>query len=164
MLRRYLIRKQLKFSHVVIFFFLSAIGYLYISRTDESPPVRDTDHSQKNEQIDVTNDISEYRRDRFIRYQSRRSIYAPGENGAGVRLSKEEQDKADSLFEKEAFNIVASDKISLERSVKDTRDSGYGFAMLSASLLYETHSDIATLSLSYEYEYCVTRTRVNSMS
>ena len=135
MLRRYLIRKQLNFNHVVLFFFLSAIVYLYIYRTDESPPVRDTDHNQKNQQINVVNDISEYRKDRFIRYQSRRSIYAPGENGAGVRLSKEEQEKADSLFEKEAFNIVASDKISLERSVKDTRDSGYGFVIISMSTL-----------------------------
>ena len=35
------------------------------------------------------------------------------------------KEKADSLMEKEAFNIVASDKISLERSVKDVRDARY---------------------------------------
>ncbi|XP_055346582.1 LOW QUALITY PROTEIN: probable N-acetylgalactosaminyltransferase 9 [Paramacrobiotus metropolitanus] len=47
---------------------------------------------------------------------------APGENGQGVVLTKDEQEQADALFKKEAFNIIASDKISLQRTVPDVRD------------------------------------------
>jgi polypeptide N-acetylgalactosaminyltransferase len=46
-----------------------------------------------------------------------------GEKGRAVILEGEEKALADSLFKKEAFNIIASDKISLERSIPDVRDS-----------------------------------------
>ncbi|WAQ93814.1 GLT10-like protein, partial [Mya arenaria] len=66
-----------------------------------------------------------FRRERFEKYQeSEGSRVGPGEKGMGVHLTGAEKEKADSLFEKEAFNIIASDKISLERSLKDIRDSG----------------------------------------
>ena len=48
----------------------------------------------------------------------------PGENGAAVVLSADDQAKADSLFNKEAFNIIASDMIAMDRSVPDVRDPG----------------------------------------
>jgi hypothetical protein len=40
-----------------------------------------------------------------------------------VVLSGAEQERADALFKKEAFNIIASDMISLERTLPDSRDS-----------------------------------------
>lgn len=63
-----------------------------------------------------------FRRLRFEKHQNRVKLNLPGENGAAVRLSPEDQKKADALFRKEAFNIIASDKIALDRSVKDVRD------------------------------------------
>lgn len=59
---------------------------------------------------------------RFEKYQRRGKPNLPGENGAAVRLSSEDQKQADALFKKEAFNIIASDKVALDRSVKDVRD------------------------------------------
>jgi polypeptide N-acetylgalactosaminyltransferase len=45
-----------------------------------------------------------------------------GEDGAPVVLAHDEDDLAKKVMAKEAFNIVASDKISLHRRVPDTRD------------------------------------------
>lgn len=45
----------------------------------------------------------------------------PGENGAGVSLSEEEKKEADILMKKWFFNIIASDKISMDRTVPDSR-------------------------------------------
>ncbi|XP_055884839.1 probable N-acetylgalactosaminyltransferase 9 isoform X3 [Biomphalaria glabrata] len=63
---------------------------------------------------------------RYLRYQHYKQTEAyregPGEKGEPVYLEGEEKKLADSLIEKEAFNRIASDKISLERSLKDVRD------------------------------------------
>lgn len=47
---------------------------------------------------------------------------APGENGQAVVLHGIDKENADKLFKKEAFNIIASDMISLQRSLPDVRD------------------------------------------
>lgn len=47
----------------------------------------------------------------------------PGENGAGITLNGDEKTKADELMKKWFFNIIASDKISVDRSIPDTRDN-----------------------------------------
>lgn len=74
--------------------------------------------------LEVSEDVLKFRRARFETYQSNeKSRIGPGENGVGLHLHGEEKEKGDSLMDKEAFNIIASDKISLERSVKDVRDS-----------------------------------------
>ncbi|CAF1161265.1 unnamed protein product [Rotaria sp. Silwood1] len=46
----------------------------------------------------------------------------PGENGQGVQLTAEESQNLDAVMKKEFFNLRASDKISLWRSIPDTRD------------------------------------------
>ncbi|CAF3694463.1 unnamed protein product [Rotaria sp. Silwood1] len=46
----------------------------------------------------------------------------PGENGQGVQLTAEESKNLDAVMKKEFFNLRASDKISLWRSIPDTRD------------------------------------------
>ena len=67
-----------------------------------------------------------FRRERYLKYQkSEKDRTGPGEKGTGLHLEGEEKERADKLYEKEAFNIIASDKISLERSVKDVRDERY---------------------------------------
>lgn len=64
-----------------------------------------------------------FRKERFLKYQSSEDARTgPGEKGQGIHLTGEEKERADKLYEKEAFNIIVSDKISLERSVKDVRD------------------------------------------
>lgn len=45
----------------------------------------------------------------------------PGEQGAGVVLNAEEEKLKDELYKVNGFNAFASDKISLERSLKDIR-------------------------------------------
>lgn len=75
---------------------------------------------------EVGEEVLKFRRERFENYQaSESSRTGPGEKGQGVQLHGKEKEKADSLMDKEAFNIIASDKISLERSVRDVRDARY---------------------------------------
>lgn len=45
----------------------------------------------------------------------------PGEKGGAVSLTEDEKQEADVLMKKWFFNIVASDKIALDRTVPDTR-------------------------------------------
>ena len=45
----------------------------------------------------------------------------PGENGEGVVLTNSEKDKAKKSISEFGFNMVASDKISFLRRLKDTR-------------------------------------------
>ena len=46
-----------------------------------------------------------------------------GERGVGVRIKSSEKKMVDEVIKKEAFNLIASDQISFNRSVPDTRDS-----------------------------------------
>ena len=45
----------------------------------------------------------------------------PGEQGAAVILTAEEEKLKDDLYKVNGFNAFASDKISLQRSLKDIR-------------------------------------------
>jgi len=45
----------------------------------------------------------------------------PGEGGVPVILSPEEDKAAERTISRYGFNMVASDKISLDRQIKDTR-------------------------------------------
>ncbi len=47
----------------------------------------------------------------------------PGENGAEVTLQPNDKSLANRLIAEFGFNMVASDKISLDRRIKDTRPS-----------------------------------------
>jgi hypothetical protein len=44
-----------------------------------------------------------------------------GENGTGVILDQKESLVANSYIAEYGFNMIASDKISLDRRIKDTR-------------------------------------------
>ena len=46
----------------------------------------------------------------------------PGEDGVAVILDPSEKAAADASIREFGFNMVASDKISLDRRVKDTRN------------------------------------------
>ncbi|KAK7109708.1 probable N-acetylgalactosaminyltransferase 9 isoform X1 [Littorina saxatilis] len=71
----------------------------------------------------MTDEVMRVRVKRFMEYQSSEAGRSgPGERGEPVVLLGEEKAKAEVLMPKEAFNRLASDKISLERSVPDVRD------------------------------------------
>lgn len=61
---------------------------------------------------------------RYKRYAARNQVNEglPGELGAAVVLDGKDKALADSLFKKEAFNIIASNRIALNRTLKDLRD------------------------------------------
>ncbi|XP_041365720.1 probable N-acetylgalactosaminyltransferase 9 isoform X2 [Gigantopelta aegis] len=60
---------------------------------------------------------------RFAEYRrTEKQRTGPGEHGEPVHLEGEEKEKAMRLMSVEAFNRIASDKISLERAVRDMRD------------------------------------------
>lgn len=57
---------------------------------------------------------------KFMEIESKRE--GPGENGKGVKFTDENEKKeAKKLFWKEGLNVMASDKISVRRSLPDTR-------------------------------------------
>jgi len=49
----------------------------------------------------------------------------PGEDGEGVSLSDDEKAAGEQSVREFGFNMVASDKISLDRRIKDTRPDQY---------------------------------------
>jgi hypothetical protein len=65
-----------------------------------------------------------FRKKRYVEYKNSESKRTgPGEGGKAVNLEGEEKILGEKLYKKEAFNIIASDKISLQRSVPDVRDA-----------------------------------------
>lgn len=71
----------------------------------------------------ITDEVMRVRVKRFMQYQKSEAFRSgPGERGEAVVLLGEEKTKAAALIPKEAFNRIASDKISLERSIPDVRD------------------------------------------
>lgn len=62
---------------------------------------------------------------RFINAQNRPRKEGPGEGGNAVHLSKEEQELADKLFAKETFNVIASNKVAMDRRLNDARPSAF---------------------------------------
>jgi polypeptide N-acetylgalactosaminyltransferase len=45
----------------------------------------------------------------------------PGEQGSAVILSAEDENKKHDLYKANGFNALVSDKISLERAIRDIR-------------------------------------------
>ncbi|XP_069110918.1 probable N-acetylgalactosaminyltransferase 9 isoform X1 [Argopecten irradians] len=110
-LPRFLRRKRLNWKILAIIAFLTIAIYAYI-------------YYYRSPDLPNPNIYLKERRKRFIDYQASESNRkGHGERGEPVILEGEEKTLAASLFKKEAFNIIASDKISLERSIKDVRDS-----------------------------------------
>jgi len=68
----------------------------------------------------------EYRRARYKKALSRSpDISGPGEDGTAVYLSAAEQAEADKLFAKETFNVIVSNKVALDRRIRDNRHPQY---------------------------------------
>ena len=70
--------------------------------------------------------VVEYRHARYKKALARSpSIRGPGEDGEPVRLTAEEQEEADKLFAKETFNVIASNKVAMDRRIRDNRHPEY---------------------------------------
>lgn len=111
-LPRYFRRHRLTWKLLSVLAILACVVYFYL-------------RPERTEKV-VGKDTLNFRQERFDKYQrSEAGRTGPGEKGEGLQLSGAEKEKTDSLMDKEAFNIIASDKISLERSVRDVRDSRY---------------------------------------
>jgi polypeptide N-acetylgalactosaminyltransferase len=66
--------------------------------------------------------VMEFRRERYRKALNRpTSITGPGEDGEPVILTAEEQAEADRLFAKETFNVIASNKVAMDRRIRDLR-------------------------------------------
>ncbi|KAK4329648.1 hypothetical protein Pmani_000001 [Petrolisthes manimaculis] len=61
--------------------------------------------------------------ERWFQEDDMKVVPGLGEGGKAVRLTGEDGRRAQEIIKKEAFNLIASDKISLNRSVPDSRDS-----------------------------------------
>ena len=67
-------------------------------------------------------EVIDFRRRRYERAQARSpGVQGPGEGGVGVILTSEEQKEADVLFDQETFNVIASNKMAMDRRVPDLR-------------------------------------------
>ena len=65
----------------------------------------------------------------------------PGEGGVAVQTEPEARGRADATVREFGFNMYASDKISLDRRIKDTRPAEYDhtfFSSLDTVLFYTT--------------------------
>ncbi|KAB7507097.1 putative N-acetylgalactosaminyltransferase 9 [Armadillidium nasatum] len=76
-----------------------------------------TKHLPTNEDL-----IERMRAERIIGKDERKVVPGLGEGGQPVKVTGVEKRSVEEIMKKEAFNLFASDKISLNRTVPDTRD------------------------------------------
>jgi hypothetical protein len=92
-------------------------------------------------------ELKAFRQRRYLEYQNKKhDPAAPGQGGLPVQLTKDEQREADLLFKQETFNVIASNKVPLDRSVPDTRMYEYVIRLLFDLVLIT--ASIAGLKLS----------------
>ncbi|XP_045599381.2 polypeptide N-acetylgalactosaminyltransferase 1 isoform X3 [Procambarus clarkii] len=84
---------------------------------DFKPPERKHHLPNKNEMLE------KLKADRWFLEDEIKVVKGLGEMGKPVQLSGEEGRLAEEVMKKEAFNLIVSDKISLNRTVPDSRDS-----------------------------------------
>lgn len=80
---------------------------------------------QPNEHVVLQSNIRglrEFRMERFRKAQQRsKDISGPGEDGEPVLLTEEEQKKGEASLKKEFYNVIASEKVALDRRIPDLR-------------------------------------------
>ena len=65
--------------------------------------------------------IARYRQERYEACLQRGFVPGPGENGTAVVLSEEEQKIADKQIANISYNVIAGEKMSLDRRLPDKR-------------------------------------------
>lgn len=116
------------YIYVVAFFFLysNQSRIEYVREDGGQHPVHDhldnlPDKSLKKG-FNSWDDVNNFRKSRFEKARSRPSdIQGPGEGGEAVILTPEEQAEADNRFAKETFNVIASNKMAMDRRIRDLR-------------------------------------------
>ena len=111
--------RRLKLKHVVILMlFLVSAVFMYVNFLGQAAM------SLGKDSLRSTDRVMFMRKERFERYRKSEPYgIGPGEQGVPVHLEGEEKLLGEKLMRKEAFNIIASGKISLQRAVRDVRDS-----------------------------------------
>ena len=64
----------------------------------------------------------------------------PGENGKGVITPKEDEALKNEKFKLNQFNLLASDKVALNRSLPDVRMDQYVSCLVTVVLLWVSHT------------------------
>jgi len=111
------------YIYVVALYFLYSNQQRVVKYTENDVhPVHDHPVVEMPEGFDSSEKIMLFRRLRFNKAQQRSpDIKGPGEDGEAVYLTAEEQKEADRLFEKETFNVIASNKVAMDRRIRDLR-------------------------------------------
>ncbi|XP_050693261.1 probable N-acetylgalactosaminyltransferase 9 isoform X2 [Eriocheir sinensis] len=111
------------------------------NRIDQAPPVEPPGIPAPNINVPSPVDHAErIRAELMFAEDERKVVRGLGEAGKSVKLSGEEEKVAQEVMKKEAFNLVLSDKISVNRSVPDSRDPlcktlQYDYDLPSASVI-----------------------------
>lgn len=93
------------------------------NRIDQAPPVEPPGIAAPVINVPSPVDHAErMRAELMFAEDERKVVRGLGEVGKSVKLSGEEEKVAQEVMKKEAFNLVLSDKISVNRSVPDSRD------------------------------------------
>ena len=116
MIRRFCGRGRSKLPTYIFVAVLFCIA-VYVLRSGKKSQI----HSKSLDPYSEDSNMK-FRQERYLRYQNRGKVNGPGEYGGAVKLTAEEQKEANRIFDKEAFNLIASDKVALDRSIRDTRD------------------------------------------
>ena len=118
--RRFMLRHRINWKHALLLFIICGLCLVVFNNPGSS-------HSglKRAASVNDNSDVLHFRQQRYEKAQSRSHLSHPGENGAAVVLGKDDQKLADDLFDKEAFNIIASDKVALDRSIPDVRLTEY---------------------------------------
>lgn len=122
----------------VVYVYLVALYFLYSNQShfekysseDDQHPIHVHDDFELPGQLPAGFKswaaVMEFRKQRYAKAKQRVAVSgADGENGWPVKLSEQEKAEADRLFSKETFNVVASNKVAMDRLIPDTRHSEY---------------------------------------
>lgn len=139
MFQRLIVRLCFKWSSwiligfLVFYIYVVALYFLYSSQNsvekyDDSAsdfdehPIHEHMLGRVPEGFKSWMEVTEFRRERYKKALNRPAdIDGPGEDGKAVILTAEEQKEADRLFAKETFNVIASNKVALDRRIRDLR-------------------------------------------
>lgn len=129
--------KSLPWILVVVlafYIYVVALYFLYSNQQRVSKYADDGDHPvhdhlvlepmtvELSGALNTWDKVMRFRRRRFEKAQKRSpDIKGPGEDGEAVYLSAEEEEESSRLFSKETFNVVASNKIAMDRRIRDLR-------------------------------------------
>ena len=117
----------------MFYIYLVALYFLYTNQHTVNRHTREGtnehplhDHVDLPTGFDSMEAVWEFRQQRYQKALDRPAdLQGPGEDGTAVVLTPEEQAQADRLFEKETFNVIASNKMAMDRRVKDIRHPEY---------------------------------------